>query len=618
MGTALILFSPVDAAAVKAAAFDQAFQRLRTYRTSWRKQKPLPPGSSLAFISSRGGVLEHNLDDFGKELEEVLTLARAVPGAYLITWLHGRAVHLLHYDSRPPAGLDSRQEDDRPVVAQRADFRLLNLASQRLPKDLNKELDWLWNSPFCADPKLLLGELTADRIDVSAFFGSFGVSGIRDLQSSEPAAIWELLGRVAEPFLRQQEAAREDLKAVNAILREGGDEIRLKAKPAKRLGFTSRAVAEAFDALQECIGEPRQEPWAERNRAAESYWDFSDCADAALRLTTGPRRSLGQSAALGRLMLHYPVALSRSPEFWALAAFVTESANGHAFTEAADAFAESCTTSGITLVIGPRSERDGFRAAMKIHAFDQAPTVTAPWFVEVFLDLPGLVKDSAADKASAWLQKSDLTGLVLRSEVNGQGSYRAPSNGKTPGPIQGEPPPEVYQALSQLDVLSALAILGVDEESIRPGTWQEGAYSGSGSEQPNHEARSLAHKSLADPPSVQVVRDPSYFLRPPHADLSRDRHLVEPWRRLEAFAIRYPETVDLDSIADCRDPVLVDDFWEVWIEGRTIYGGSCNRGTNSLSFTYILGDLPQATEVTICTRSKGVKRYLIDRETDLI
>jgi hypothetical protein len=432
-------------------------------------EKKLKRGGRVGLLANQGDVFAFDTEHERDLLEE---LTRAAGGDSLALWTWGHTVQVEILRSRRATRPERR----------RISIRLRRPADRERSAGLRSELERGFDgSALHPDWPAIEAQLAAAEIEIGPWFEAFGLPGAAELAPRDGAALWAELDRAGTDLLRGATPDPAAVKRVNAVLSKSGPE-KLPSKPGKG---TARRLAGTAWQLRRNVGLPADSgPWPERHRAARLYWTITD-SELAEQLTVGrDRQGRGASASLGRLLACYPATSRRDNWLWALAAQQAESANGHAFVPAMEAFAEAAHRAGFTVVLVPAERQAAFRSAFGIEGSAESER---GWSAEVFVDLPGLLKVDVADAAGAWLAKSRSSGVVLRCEADGLGHVAAWKDGQPGadastvlGVATVEAPAEVARALDPRAALRAFGfplLLGPGEAAAAEAPPAEGAAS---------------------------------------------------------------------------------------------------------------------------------------------
>ena len=415
-----------------------------------------------AWLGQRGAADEFNYGDFSSsdELNSMLLLAREYPGAYAALWSYGHVFTIACVDSR-----DGKWETAEFSFRLNSVFR----DEGKLPV-LIKWLEAL-RIPFSDDLRALL---EAPQIELREIFAAFGFKKVRNLKDRKSQQVWEafeqwaLLTLAGDPRSGEKSAELESLLPVIAELDEE-DCLRDLDRPGAR----SRLVGERLYELQECFGEVPAGHWKQRLDAAAWYWDITDCQASEKLIYCEDEEGVGNGAAMGRLLAHYPRRLMRDSLFLSQAGLEAEGANGHYFVELFAQLAESISDSGFSLAVYPADSDASLMKQFDLGAWGQRNR-PGEWCAEAFVDING--RSAQADLLS-WFEKSGDRGVLLRCEADGAFEL------KTFGGLALEADAEQIEAAGRdLWPRACLAALGF-EDLLEPGEWYVGAYSGMSAEE---------------------------------------------------------------------------------------------------------------------------------------
>ncbi|MCB0196863.1 MAG: hypothetical protein KDJ65_33235 [Anaerolineae bacterium] len=505
---------------------------LTDYRGGYRKTK-LSHGGQVGYLSNRGALDEFSFGEFlDDDLRRMLQICWIFGGDYLMLWSFGRSVTTLLMQS--PAA------DHKPVIKE-MNLRLETInGAPRNPATFNTLQSWFDNTAFSPDFEQLRQLYDAPELSVAGWFESFGVQGARDLEDPAVSGVWDDFERVATALLQGEKPDKALLRTLNKLLRSYDEDAGLPTKPAKQPGKTAGLVAEAKVELAEVIGQPSTGLWPERLRAAEFYWDITDCDGSLAKLTTwtGPnKKGLAHTAAFSRILIHHPPELLRDNIFLALAGLEAESANGD--PSGFRCLANDSHQAGFSLAIFPLDRQEElwnhFGLALWIEP-EQEDTLSSPdqpWAAEVWVDLPGILKGESAPAVEQWFVKAKANGMVLRAEADGtwritqfkEGKICTEPEADLPGGLITDPA-QITQAAKKLDPRSLFAALDLPD-LLEPGAWEEGAYGGARVSDDDEAERKEARAMMVDLPVPlrvndlkQMLYDFPVTLRNPHPHVS--------------------------------------------------------------------------------------------------
>ncbi|MCB0208518.1 MAG: hypothetical protein KDJ52_04295 [Anaerolineae bacterium] len=503
------------------------------YRGGYRQIKRPSHGAKVSYLSNRGALDEFSFGEFlDDDLRGMLQICWIFGGDYLMLWSFGHSVTTLLMQS--PAA------DHKPVIKE-MNLRLETINSTpRDPATFDTLQSWFDNTTFTPDFEQLRRLYAAPELSIAGWFEAFGVQGASDLEDPAVSGMWDDFERVATTLLQGAKPEKALLGTVNKLLRSYEGNAGLPTKPVKQPGKTAGLVAEAKGNLAEIIGQPSTGLWPNRIRAAEFYWDITDCEGSLSKLTTwtGPhKKGLAHTAAFSRILVHHPAELLRDNIFLALAGLETEAANGDpsgfycladyshraGFSLAVFSLArqkELWQHFGLTLWVEPEEE-DGLTASGQL------------WAAELWVDLPGILKTESAPAVKEWFVKAKVDGLILRAEADGTWHITQFQEGKVctepeadlPGGLIIDPH-TITQAAKQLDPRSVFAALNLPD-LLKPGEWQEGAYSGfrvSDDEETEREEARAMMVDLPDPIAINTLKQIQHYfpvtVRNPHPQIS--------------------------------------------------------------------------------------------------
>ena len=570
-------------------------ERLIHYRGNYRKVKPRR-GGALGYLSNRGHLHEFNFGEFtdSDEIDTLKNLARFVPGEYLAVWTYGRSVtvlYLLQKASQEPKIYETSFRIDPLLARQRnlEGFETLRIC--------------LKTSTFQPDYHALLAELNAPQISVAKWFQAFGVDAARDLKDDDVAALWLDFESAAEALLCGVKIAGNLTRGFNSKIDE---DARLPTKPYRSKARTARQVADAYHELKESIGPPDSELWQQRERAAAFYWDISDCKDSCSRLIAGSgKQGLGECAALGRLLIHYPVELYRDGPFLALAGFEAESANGHAYVDGFYCFAESVQQAGFTLAIFPSRLRGDFRKSFGILTFEDSPEPEHDYSAEVFLDIKGILKTDSLPKIEQWFRKEKADGWIVRAQADGRYQLIRCTEG-APESLEHSTPESWQAAAKRLNPRASFALLGLPD-LLQPGQWTEGAYSGENTRSSKDPQRQKTIQRLDKLPESKPIRNAKQLC----ADFPRV--LCHRQHRYMSMSLTVPHAND-EALRLLIDDLLgkgcIESYGDAWLQGNTVFALS-NSDTETAMIVRALSDLPLGSRIGIAIFPKQQFHYEI-------
>jgi hypothetical protein len=413
-------------------------------------------------------------------------------------------------------------------------------------------------------------------------------------------------GCVALRHLSGEPAESADVKAVNAVLEPLDAESRLKGKPPKRAGQAARAIAGAAHVLDEALGPAESPRWRLRRRAAAFYWDITE-GPAGDRLTLH-RSKLGRSAALGRLLGHYPSELARDPIFLALAALEAEAANGHAFVEPFGLLAERAARAGFTVAVHSRDEDASFRKVLGIReAEEPAP---GELVAHAFLDLPGAESEDVLSALRGWHARSGASGTLVRAEADGAWRVLELTGERETERREGLDRDALASAARELVPRRVFAALGLPD-LLEPGEWQEGACAGERGDAADDPHRALARERLRAA-CAEVEEQPLAHGRELRSVLgTRVGYRGECESRIDEF-VSVRSSVGRADDAVLRE--LRDDarllLSEAWIEDGALLGLDRHRLDTGL-LACVLADLPRPVRIAIEAGAVRV-RFVLD------
>lgn len=549
------------------------------YRGTLKKlpKGKIPSGATHAFLANIADPYTYELtgnDDY--ELRIVWELARTYGGDYLAIWTYGHAVHAWYASAEP---------GHEPTVTV-ADFRLFAPCG-RSRGSLDALQQAMTRSALHPDFGAARALLGGEAISVRDWFRAFGIDGAEELVPTDHNETWARFEGVARSLLAGKAADAKDVRALNTLIDRIDDEVRLKAKPASRSGQRANAIARAGRVLAEVIGEPDDDVWRGRFKAARTYWDFGE-GDAGDLLVTSDT-PFGRAAGLGRLLGHYPFEYARDPLFLSWAAIEAEAANGHGFVEPLLVLAETASSAGFTLSVHRGDADASFKRAMKIEG---GPDDPGEWAAHAFVDLPKADGRTVLAVLEKWYKSQRADGFVVRA--NADGSFKVLRfEGGQPREEAPSDPKLLEQAARGLVPRNAVRALG-HADLLEPGEWTEGAYDGA-DQSDGQSARAASFVALrgdAQRFEIRSARD-------------MERHLGSRVRKgfgdVDKFAV-----VRVCLPCDAADELkrLLSDLVSSAMHARAWAEGSCvvsqsydHRDVGLLSA--IVADLPAGTTVTV-------------------
>ena len=616
MSTAGFILAPEIEVTKKKIPLDDKLEALIHYRGGYKKIKKLPEGAKYAFLSNAGAIDEFNFGEFsGDELESLVKLCKGFGGEHLGIWTYGNSLHMMYVSSKKPG--------NKPLIRE-CSLRLSPYNSDR-DKNVYKDVkSWFSHSSFKPDFNALEEEYNSGSISLKNWFKAFGLSGARELESKDTEKLWKQFENIVNKLLTGESVPGKELRELNSEIRRQDEESVIKAKPYKKTGRTAYELTSSIYCLTETLGEPKSGLWKERFRAANFYWDISDCKGSCERLTVGDEKhsGLGVSASFGRLLLHYPIELRRDNIFWVLATAQIEGANGHAYTESSAAFAENSHQASSTLVIVPTDKLESFRKDFGIHEFEKSEPISKEWSSEYFVELPGILKVNPKEKVKNWLEKNKTSGAYFTGNQDGSYEIKHYQNGKevdsgevvfnTFTSFDGE---KLKLSAKNLEPLNVFNVLGL-ENLVEPGEWSEGAYGGEGwSEKETVKEKEEAREKLSNAPTPTEVRDHRFIFldRTPFKWPIPSRFEIK--NRLCNFKITFPnvdEELLLSLKRDLLGGGLIAGYGTAWSEGNNLWGYT-RTNINIHQFLRVLGDLPDKAYVLFDSNKGKLAHYVINK-----
>lgn len=573
------------------------------YRGGFRKlpARSLPEGVALGYLSNKGDIDEFSLGsatDF--ELTRFSEIARAHGGEHLALWTYGHAAHLWHARSSEPG--------TTPITV-RASFRLRHPgASPRDPTALTRLRTRLRDGVFAPDWHEIDRQLAAEEISVTRLFEAFGVSGASEIVPSDREAVWSEMERVCLDLFSGRTAEMAAVRRLNKLIRTIDEESGLWSKPRRRGPIIARRIADAVHTLTEAIG-PAEDPlWQARERAANSYWDITDCA-ALERLTVGSDSTgFGDSASLGRLLLHYPVALARDPIFLAMAALQAEAANGHAFVEPLQILAVHAAEAGFTLAVYASDHDDAFRSAFGIEA--GADVAHHPsWVAHAFIDLPGRVTGDVRRALNDWFAAEGCDGHLLRGEPDGTFEATGFRAGQPQPDSAASDTRDLERASIALDPRAACLALGLPD-LLEPGAWQEGAYDGSAAAPSEDEQRPFVEAALRrSTPPLEIASWDELFRWRTRIRYRGDKPHWEDGIVSLGIATAAIDPEALEAIRRdllCAD--LIEDYGNAWIDAGRVRAYT-RTDLDLCLLGAVLADAPRPIDLVFDLADEGHSRF---------
>ena len=610
MSSAAILMSPLEKPSVKRADLKDQIEEMINYREGWKEVKH-EKGAEFAYMINLGNVHELNFGEFtGDEIGLLHEIAKQFGGQYLVTWTYGNTVSLIYFNNPNPGKTPKVHE---------ASFRLNTYSFRRNSALVNDFLEWVSASCFEVDVKDIDDLLQEELISVVKWFDCFGIGGARELESKKTEELWNLFDQISANLMQGEKVNKKSLKKINQEIKAYEEEAILKVEPEKDKGVMARQIAQAAYCLKETVGESKDLRWQERYRAASFYWDITDCKESYQRLIAGEddKQGLGHSAALGRLVAHYPKELARDGVFWSLAAHETESANGHAYTQSLCSFAEHAHQAGFTLAVFPVEKQEEFRKDFEIYTFENAPQLDQSWAGEAFLDLPELVKKDIQKELEEWFKKNKVNGCCLRAEANGKTDLKIYQDGKQDNKAGKEvfadqfnvDHTQIVEVAQELDLRDACAALGLPD-LLEPGEWKEGAYKGERASEEDAEKRVEVLERFSNPPECIPVPDCRFLL----LDTVKTDQRWDIDQSVVKFAVNLA-TEDRDYLLDLKKDLLgkglIEDCGQAWIKDKILYGMT-RTGLGARQWLRILADLPDGCTVLVDINDKSLKHYQVD------
>lgn len=450
--------------------------------------RPVSRAEGLAFLAHSAKADAFPLGGFaGDELRKLRHIAHAYGGDCVALWTFAGAVHLWSARSpapgAPPRVLELSVRLDAPADVGRP------------PGTADRIERWFVGSALAPDVAALRRELDAASVSVPGWFRAFGVPGARSPEPVDAVGVWDAFERAAEALLRGSAPDAAARRQVNAMINDADE--RLPAKPAAKRGATARRVANCFAALREALGDPTSPRLAACASAAALY-DRITSGPAGDRLLQTSRKPLAVALALGRLLVHYPVAVRRDPIFLALAAREAEVWNGHAFVGPLCELAERADAPGFTAVVFPATLEARFHAAHGVRTEESA--AVDGWAGEAAIDL-GESGDLTAAFAH-WLEAEGADGTVARCDARGDVRILRFAGGRQTSSAAADTT-ELSRAGSTLDPRVAVLALELPDV-LAPGALAEEARS-VGADGGGDDRRELLAARLASGEAVPVA-----------------------------------------------------------------------------------------------------------------
>jgi len=562
----------------------------------------LKRGGAHGFIKSDGEI---NAFAIGHRMstprELFLEIARGHGGDHMAVWTFGHALHVLVARSPKPGAR----------VTQYGPFSV----RARVPRGTKRASGFvegltsaLEGSAFHPDFAALRTELAKPEISVAKCFEALGLAGARDFASPDTAALWADYEAVAQSLLSGEAADKKRLKNVQEILKPLADSTKLPSKGKLGKGVTARAVADAAAELAGVLGVPESSAWAKRNKAAECYWDICD-GEALGRLTSGTDKAgIGTSAAVARLLTHFPDELSRDPLFHAVLALECEAANGHVYVEPLCILAEQAAAAGLVLVIAPHTQRAAMRAALGITAENPEAGPGGAWCGEALICGTTITKGDPADVARNWMAKAKATGAVAELAADGTTKvdwYKDGAAAKKASDAGLGPVNEAALKKAAKDFLPRAGFVALGAgDVLEPGEWKEGAHSGdapAGTE--DHRARKKRHaqKLLSSSVEPQPLRHFGELREMLGSRLKYEGPLKEAEGGIVSLRLALPladEAWLRELRNDWKGRGVIHLYGDAWVEGGELRGYTCSDLDVAL-FAQLLGDAPAGTIVSI-------------------
>lgn len=506
--------------------------------------KPVRRSAGLAFLAKAPKPDAFELGASRKdELGRLHDVVHAYGGDGVALWTWGQALHV--WAARSPA------PGARPGVLQLGLRIDASLPGGRPPDAAESLCAWLAGSPLAPDARALHAALATPVLSAPAFFAAFGVAGAEDLQQPDAAAVWDAFAGAADALLRGEAPAPAARKAVNALVDDSAS--RLPAKPAARRGATAMRVAAACRALHDVLGAPAHERVAACTAAAHMLDAITGGAAADGLLHAASHRPMVE-LALGRLLVHFPLAVRRDPLFLALAGHEAEVWNGHLFAAALAELAERAATAGFSMAVVEAAAEEGLRAAHGLRADRSA--AHAGWAGEAAIG-----SEEVSEALARWFVRAKGTGSLLDCAPDGACRVRRFAAGKVVEQA-ALANPALAQAARQLDPRGACLAAGF-ADVLAPGEVEAQA----------SEARAAAPALPALPesawPREPGVPDPRWappqvLLQAQHiyatADLSRLSWYRDQGLRMAGeFAALYPGKVDVAKPITPQEALALHD-----------------------------------------------------------
>lgn len=558
-------------------------------------------GGRHAFLKNEGDMnaFAFGIED-GTQKELFLEIARGHGGDHLAIWTFGHALHVLVARSEKPGA--------RPKLYGPFSVRArVNERSKRPGGFVEAMAGALSGSTLHPDFETLRRELAKPKLSLEKCFLALGVPGARDFASPDVAARWEDMNCIGRAVLIGQTVDKKQLKNVQELLKPLGDtKIPSKGKLGK--GEIGRAVAMAVLELRNALGAPESGIWAERFHAAAYYWDICD-GKALDRLTAGvDRAGIGTGAAVTRLLAHFRDDLARDPLFLALLALECEAANGHAYVEGLCKLSEQIATAGLVLVVARAVQQADMRQAFGIDPETDASLANALFCGEALISGTTISKGDVAQTARTWMTKAKATGAVAELAADGTTTVAwfregaAAEDGKDTG-LSSANLPALQDTAKRFLPRKAFLALGAGD-SLAPGEWQPGSYSGGGSAgAEDHKAKKRRHADAVLDMSgkPQPVKQASDLITVLGTSLRYKGPLHENEGGIVSLKFIPPAPDPVwarDLRNDLKGQWLIDLYGDAWIHDGEVRGYTCSDLDVAL-LSQVVGDPPKGMVIVV-------------------
>jgi len=587
---------------------------------SYKRTKPRCGGTQACLVNDDDGyTFELHWHGY-QDIAALLEMARVYGGDYVAVRTYGQCMLMLLVRN-PESGASPEHEQ--------ISLRLVRPAGIARPEAPWERLKaWFEASDsFGPDLGALRDQYEADQISVTTWFEALGIQGARDI--GEPVLpdadeTWEEFRTATEALMRGEEADPSIIKRLNKIF-EG--EARLSVKPKKGRGKSAQMIVESHQAMLGAAGEPKDPVLVARYRAGDMYDAITE-SPAGEMLTIGRgKRGLGESAALGRLLGHYPKELTRDGIAIAMMANDAEAWNGHCYVPSFQTLAEHATQAGFTLAVYPTTLRGQFHNTFGLIPSEGEPRECDGWAADAFIDLPGLLKADPIEALEDWFCKQEADGVIVRCEPDGRFALtyyqtdrkakKAPESVPGSGNIDRKVLADAGKTLWPRGVFAALGM----PDMLEPGEFcvDEQPVGGMSEEERVWRRRALELlKKLPKPRSVgsldpliqEFPRGIEYKNRdwdPEEIEVPIDERPLNVIRvTVPTDDARYLEAIAKDLQQDYRGPQYC------WVSGRHIYG--CSPAGSTIAprtLISLLADLPRGSRLAARSRHPAAEAHAL-------